>query len=73
MRVKELVDIIDGAFTISFKDGSKYQSESTIPEEVLCAVVVCVKFHADGIIINIEEPTIGETLKDLGYSFEVGG
>lgn len=71
MRVKELVDVMDGSFIIS-KNGDTYKSESTIPEEILNAGVRSLQADVDRMLINIEEPTKSESLEDLGYRFEVG-
>ena len=72
MWVKELVDIIDGVFAIVSKDGSKYESGSSIPEKVLNTGVISLQVDVDRMLINIEEPAKSESLEDLGYSFEVG-
>jgi len=72
MKVKELVDIMDGDFTIVSKGGIKCESGSTIPDAILKAKVQSIKLDVDGMMINIEEPIKSETLEDLGYSFEVG-
>jgi|APSaa5957512535_1039671.scaffolds.fasta_scaffold187690_1 hypothetical protein len=72
MKVKEIVDVTDCVYIIVVKDGDRFNSESTIPDDVLAAEVKSIQLGVDGMIINIEKPTKSETLEDLGYSFEVG-
>ena len=71
MRVKELIEVFGGAYTIA-TENSAYNSESAIPGELMDSIVKTIKIDKNRIMIMLEGHNKVQTLEELGYSFEVG-
>ncbi len=71
MKVRDLINVIDTKFSI-VNDDQNYNSDSTIPEELMNRAVKSIKSDENGIKIFLKEPMRSNSLEDLGYSFETG-